>query len=86
MPNVTLLTYKSFTLTHLSPQCLVVASQRVLKANFANTVLVVIYTGGSLGWNIVKILGKTSAKAKTLNFTFSSKVKNFPSAHSAGAV
>jgi hypothetical protein len=85
MPNVTLLTYKSFTLTHLSPQCLVVASQRVLKAIFANTVLKKT-TGGSLGWNIVKILGKTSAKAKILNFTFSSKVKNFPSAHSAGAV
>jgi hypothetical protein len=47
--------------------------------------LVVIYTGGSLGWNIVKILGKTGAKAKTLNFTFSSKAKNYPSAHSAGA-
>jgi len=48
--------------------------------------LVVIYTGGSLGWNIAKTLGKTSAKAKILNFTFSSKVKNFPSAHSVGAV
>jgi hypothetical protein len=42
-------------------------------------------TGGSQDWSIVKILGRTSVKAKTSNFTFSLKVKNCPSANSAGA-
>jgi len=46
--------------------------------------LIVDNTGGSQDWNIVKILGKTSAKAKTSNFTFSSKAKNCPSANNAG--
>jgi hypothetical protein len=45
----------------------------------------VVNTGGSQGWNIVKILGKTSVKAKTSNFIFSSKVKNCPFANNAGA-
>jgi hypothetical protein len=41
-------------------------------------------TGCSQDWNIVKTLGKTSAKAETSNFTFSSKAKNCPSANNAG--
>jgi hypothetical protein len=41
-------------------------------------------TGDSQGWNIVRILGKISVKARTLNFTFSSKGKNCPFANSAG--
>jgi hypothetical protein len=41
-------------------------------------------TGGSQDWNIAKTRGKTSAKAKTSNFTFSSKAKNCPSANNAG--
>jgi hypothetical protein len=41
-------------------------------------------TGGSQDWNIAETLGKTSAKAKTSNFTFSSKAKNCPSADNAG--
>jgi hypothetical protein len=47
--------------------------------------LIVDNTGGSQDWNIVKTLGKTSAKAKTSNSTFSSKAKNCPSANNAGA-
>jgi hypothetical protein len=47
--------------------------------------LIVDNTGGSQDWNIVKTLGKTSAKAKTSNSTFSLKAKNCPSANSAGA-
>jgi hypothetical protein len=43
-------------------------------------------TGGSQSWNIVKTLGRTSAKAKTSNSTFSLKDKNCPSASSAGIV
>jgi hypothetical protein len=43
-------------------------------------------TGGSQGWNIVKTLGRTSAKAKTSNSTFSLKDKNCPSASSVGIV
>ncbi len=35
-------------------------------------------------WNIAKILGKTTAKAKTSNSTFRLKVKNYPYAKSAG--
>jgi len=42
-------------------------------------------TGGSQDWNIAKTLGKTSAKAKTSNSTFSSKAKNCPYANNAGA-
>jgi hypothetical protein len=41
-------------------------------------------TGGSQDWNVVKTPGKTSAKAKTSNFTFSSKAKNCQSANNAG--
>jgi hypothetical protein len=41
-------------------------------------------TGGNQVWNIAKTLGKTNAKAKTSNFTFSLKDKNCPSANSAG--
>jgi len=41
-------------------------------------------TGGSQEWNTVKTLGKTSAKAKTSNFTSSSEAKNCPSANNAG--
>jgi hypothetical protein len=47
--------------------------------------LIVIYTGGSHGWNIAKTLGKTSAKGKTSSSTFSLREKNYPSAKSAGA-
>jgi len=36
------------------------------------------------GWNVVKTLGKTTAKAKTSNSTFSLKVKNYPYVKSAG--
>jgi hypothetical protein len=36
-------------------------------------------------WSIVRILGKTIAKAKTSNYTYSSREKNFPSAGSVGA-
>jgi len=77
--------YKNFTLTHLSPQRPRVVSQRVLKAVSAHMVTV-NSTGGSQVWNIVKILGKASVKAKTLNFTLSSKVKNCPFANNAGVV
>jgi hypothetical protein len=35
-------------------------------------------------WNIAKILGKATAKAKTSNSTFRLKVKNYPYAKSAG--
>jgi hypothetical protein len=45
----------------------------------------VSYTGGSQDWNIAKTHGKTSAKVRTSNFTFSLKEKNCPSAGSAGA-
>jgi len=42
-------------------------------------------TGGSQDWNIVKIHGKASVKAKTLNFIFSSKGKNCPFVNNVGA-
>jgi hypothetical protein len=84
MPNVMILTYKSFTLTHLSPHCAVVASQRVLKANFPY-MLLAICTGGWLGWSIVKILGSISAKAKISNCIYSLKEKNCLFAGSVGA-
>jgi hypothetical protein len=42
-------------------------------------------TGGSRDWSIVRILGKTSVRARTSNFTFSLKEKNCPFANSAGA-
>jgi hypothetical protein len=84
MPDLTLLAYKGFTLTHLSPQRQTVGSQRVLKAIFANTVLRKP-TGGSRSWNIARTLGKTSAKAKTSNSTFSLREKNYPYAKNAGA-
>ena len=35
-------------------------------------------------WSIVRILGKTSVKAKTSNSTFRLKVKNYLYAKSAG--
>ena len=35
-------------------------------------------------WNIVKIPGKTAAKAETSNSTFRLKVKNCPYVNSAG--
>jgi len=41
-------------------------------------------TGGSQGWNIVETLGRTSAKAKISNSTFSLKGKNGLSAGSVG--
>jgi hypothetical protein len=41
-------------------------------------------TGGLQDWNVVKTLGKTNAKVKTSNFTFSSKARNCPSASNAG--
>jgi len=48
------------------------------------TILIVDDTGGSQGWNVVRTLGRTSAKAKTSNSTSSLKAKNCPSANSAG--
>ena len=41
--------------------------------------------GGLRVWSVVKILGSTSAIARTLNFTFSLKEKNFLSAGTVGA-
>lgn len=78
------LTYKMFTLTHLSLRNTMVVSQRVLKAFFAHSIKRYV-TGGSQSWNIVRILGKTNAKARTSNFTSYSKEKNCPSASSVGA-
>jgi hypothetical protein len=43
-------------------------------------------TGGSHGWSVVKTLGKTSVKAKILNFIFSLKAKNCLSASNVGVV
>jgi hypothetical protein len=50
------------------------------------TVVIAGITGGSQDWNVAKTLGRTSAKAKTSNSTFSSKAKNCPSANNAGVV
>jgi len=36
-------------------------------------------------WNIVRILGKISAKARTSNFTYFSEEKNCPFAGNVGA-
>jgi hypothetical protein len=36
-------------------------------------------------WSVVRILGKTAAKAKTSNSIFCLKVKNCPYAKNAGA-
>jgi len=77
-------TYKSFTLTHLSPQFQTVDSQRVLKAIFDNN-SDCKNTRGQQYWNTVKTLGKINAKAETSKYTFSSKEKNYPSAKTAGA-
>ena len=44
-----------------------------------------INNGGSSCWNGVKTLGNKNARAKTLDFTFFSKVKNCLFADSAGA-
>jgi hypothetical protein len=53
-----------------------------LKSNFGyNTSNV----RGLQKWNIVRTLGKTTAKAGTSSFTFSSKAKNYPYAGNAGA-
>jgi hypothetical protein len=41
-------------------------------------------TGGYQVWSIVKTLGRTDAKAKTSNSTFSLRERNCPSADSAG--
>jgi len=41
-------------------------------------------TGGSQGWNIAETLGKANAKAKTSNFTSSSRAKSGPSVNNAG--
>jgi hypothetical protein len=52
------------------------------KSNLAHTL-----TGTCLRlsqWNVVRILGKATAKAKTSNSTFSLKVKNYPYVNSAG--
>jgi hypothetical protein len=76
--------YKRFTLTHLSLRNAMVVSQRVLKASFAHSIELYV-TGGSQGWNIVRILGKTSVKARTLNYTSFSKEKNGPSVSNVGA-
>lgn len=78
------LTYKMFTLTHLSLRNAMVVSQRVLKAFFAHSIKRYV-TGGSQGWSIVRILGKASVKVRTLSFTFFSKEKNGPSVSSVGA-
>jgi len=40
--------------------------------------------GGSYGWNTAKTLGNTSVRARTSNFTFSSKERNCPYANTAG--
>ncbi len=37
-----------------------------------------------MSWNIVKTLGRTSATAKTSNFTLCSREKSDPSANNAG--
>ena len=42
-------------------------------------------TGGSQGWSIVRILGKTAVKVRTLSFTFFLKEKNCLFASSVGA-
>jgi hypothetical protein len=42
--------------------------------------------GGSKGWNIARILGNTSVKARILSSTFSSREKNCPSAGNAGII
>jgi len=76
--------YKRFTLTHLSLRNAMVVSQRVLKAFFAHSIKRYV-TGGSQGWNIVRILGKASVKARTSSFTSFSKEKNGPSVSSVGA-
>jgi hypothetical protein len=74
-----------FTLTHLSLRNVGVVAWRVLKA-FPVHSGEYGCVGGSCGWSIVRILGKTaSAKARTLNFIFFSKARNCRFASSAGA-
>jgi hypothetical protein len=72
---------KAFTLIHLSP-ALDGSFNRNFKSNLAlNSNWNILRL---LQWNIVRILGKTTAKAETSSFTSSLKVKNYPYAGNAG--
>jgi hypothetical protein len=72
----------AFTLTHLSTEATSSFSTR-FKSNFSYNKSLKEYLGLQK-WNIVKIPGKTAAKAETSNSTLSIKAKNYPYARSAG--
>lgn len=75
-----------FTLTHLSLRNVVVVAWRVLKAFSVHSGEYGCDVGGSCGWHIARILGKTTgAKARTLSFTFFSKVRSCRFVSSVGA-